>query len=219
MLENTFAAFDPVVAADVAAIEFDIRYTADDEPVVVHDADLARVFGLADIIADTPWRTLQRRAPALPHLSDLLTRYADRAHLLIELKTRGSANAEQRLADILAPLAPVKDFHLLSLDTALFDGAAGIDAACHLPVAKINLSTMQRWALANPCAGLAGPYALMRARHIRDLHAHRRFIGSGFISSAAVLSREIGRGVEWIFTNTPLRLQRALNRARARPSG
>jgi len=213
--ENTFAAFDPVVAAGVAAIELDIRYTADDEPVVIHDADLQRVFGLADVVATTPWQTLKRRAPALPHLADLIARYAGQAQLMIELKTRGSARGEQRMIDLLRPLTPVDDFHLLSLDTALFDAVVDIDAACYLPVAKTNLAALQRWALAHPCAGLAGPYALMRARHISDLHERRRFVGSGFVSSSAVLWREIGRGVEWIFTNTPLRLQAALDQARA----
>ncbi|GAB3682277.1 glycerophosphodiester phosphodiesterase [Salinisphaera aquimarina] len=216
VFENTFAAFDPVVDAGVAAIEFDIRYTRDDEPVVVHDADLERVFNLPDVIANTPWKTLARRAPQLPHLADLVERYATRAHLMIELKTRGSARAEQRLADHLGTLTPVRDFHMLSLDTALFDGAAALPARCYLPVAKLNLATLHQWALAHDCAGLAGPYALMRARHIRELHGARTFVGSGFVALSAILMREIGRGIEWIFTNEPLRLQAALDDARAR---
>lgn len=215
VLENTFAAFDPVVAAGVAALELDIRYTADDEPVVVHDTDLRRVFGLTDIVAQTSWPVLKRRVPRLPHLYDLLARYADRAHLMIELKTRGSDRAEQRLVELLEPLSPAEDFHLLSLDPALFDAVRAIDSASYLPVAKSNLAAIQRWALAHACAGVAGPYALLRARHIRDLQARRQFIGSGFITSSEVLFREIGRDVEWIFTNAPLRLQTALDQARA----
>ncbi|MES1926802.1 glycerophosphodiester phosphodiesterase [Salinisphaera sp. T31B1] len=213
--ENTFAAFDPVVTAGVAAIEFDVRYTRDDEPVVVHDADLNRVFGLADVIADTSWKQLSRRAPTLPHLGDLRDRYAGRAHLMIELKTRGSTRGERRLLDHLQGLTPAQDFHVLSLDTTLFAGAAGLDPRCYLPVAKLNLARLQRWALSHECAGLAGPYALLRPGHIRALQRARGFVGSGFVTTAAVLLREIARGVEWVFTNHPLRLQSALAAARA----
>lgn len=214
--ENTFAAFDPVVDAGVAAIEFDIRYTHDDEPVVVHDADLKRVFGLPDVIADTPWATLRRRAPQLPHLADLVERYAGRSHLMVEIKTRGAARAEQRLVDRLAGLIPARDYHLLALDTALFAGARTLPAACHLPVAKLNLSRLANWALAHDCAGLAGPHLLLRSADIQRLQAERPFLGAGFVSRPRVLMREIARGIEWIFTNQPLRLQHALDAARVR---
>jgi len=214
VLENTFAAFDPAVAAGVAAIECDIRYTRDHEPVVVHDADLKRVFGLNTVIADTRWERLQRVAPSVPHLDALLERYAERTHLMIELKTRGSTHAEQRLADLLAPLTPVADFHILSLEPELFAGVATLPAACYLPVAKLNHAALHNWALTHDCAGLAGPYALMRTRHIRELAARRDFVGSGFIDAPALLMREIGRGVEWIFSNHAVHLQKALDAAR-----
>ncbi|WP_353108625.1 glycerophosphodiester phosphodiesterase [Salinisphaera dokdonensis] len=212
--ENTFAAFDPVVAAGVTALEFDIRYTRDDEPVVVHDADLERVFGLPDVVAETPWQTLRRRAPHLPHLGDFIARYAGRCHFMAELKTRGSARAEQRMTDSLGVLEPVREFHVLSLDMTLFEAAAALPAACHLPVAKLNLGRLHDWALTHDCAGLAGPHLLMRRRQIRALQAARPFVGAGFVSRPGVLMREIARGIEWIFTNEPLRLQRALDKAR-----
>ena len=214
--ENTFAAFDPTIEAGVAAIEFDVRYTRDDEPVVVHDADLKRVFGLPDVVAQTPWKRLRRQAPNLPHLDELIERYSGRTHFMAELKTRGSARAEQRFTDRLAALVPVRDFHVLSLEMPLFEAVAALPAACHLPVAKLNLGEIQRWTLSHDCAGLAGPHLLMRQRQIRALQAARPFVGAGFVSRPGVLMREIARGVEWIFTNHPLRLQRALDAARAR---
>lgn len=214
VLENTFDAFDPVVEAGVAGIEFDIRYTRDDEPVVVHDADLKRVFGLPDVVADTPWKTLRRQAPRLPHLQELIERYAPHSHLMAELKTRGSERAEQRTAQCFSALAPARDFHMLSLDPTLFEGARALPAACYLPVAKLNWRRLHRWALTHDCAGLAAPHLLMDRQHIDALRAARPFVGTGFVSRPSLLMREISRGVEWIFTNQPLRLQRALDAAR-----
>lgn len=211
--ENTFAAFDPVVDAGVAAIEFDIRFTRDNEPVVVHDADLQRVFGHGDRIADLTWQALRRRVPAIPHLEALLARYADRAHLLLELKTRGTQAAEQRLATLLGPLRPVIDYHVLSLRTALFATLPELPAEARVPVAKMNTGAMLDWTLSHPSAGLAGAQFFMRTDHIQQLKAQRAFIGSGFVQRRGTLWREIGRGVEWIFSNDPVPLQRALERA------
>lgn len=211
--ENTFAAFDPAIAAGVAGIEFDVRFTRDDEPVVVHDADLKRVFGLNDVVADTPWPTLRRRVPELPHLDSFLERYATRAHLMLEIKTRGTAKAERRLLDLLSPLVPQQDFNVLSLDTRLFEAVAELPARCHLPVAKFNFNDLYDWALNHDCAGLAGPFALLRPHHIRGLHQRRSLVGSGFICSPAMCRREIARGVDWIFSNHAVRLQKSLDRA------
>lgn len=213
--ENTFAAFDPVIAAGVPAIEFDVRFTRDHEPVVVHDDDLQRVFGRPERIVDTDWATLRRIAPDLPHLDALLARYAERAHLMIELKTRGAKQAERRLAELLTPLRPATDFHILSLRPGLFALLSELPSNCRIPVAKLDLAEQFRWALAHPCGGLAGPQMLMRASQIRRLRAERDFVGSGFVSRTGALWREIGRGVEWIFSNNPVPLQRALDRARA----
>lgn len=216
VLENTFEAFDPAIAAGVAAIEFDVRYTRDHEPVVIHDADLRRVFGHNEIVAQTSWADLHRRAPRLPHLAALIERYAPHAHLMLELKTRGSDRAENRLAELLSPLEPRRDFHLLSLDPSLFAGATGLPADCFLPVAKFNLARLFDWAQANECAGLAGPFALLRTHHIRTLRHQQSLVGSGFVSTPAMCLREIGRGVDWIFSNHAVHLQRGLAAARAR---
>lgn len=211
--ENTFAAFDPVIDAGVAAIEFDVRFTRDDEPVVVHDADLQRVFGHRDRIADLSWRALQQRVPAIPHLEAFLARYAERAHLLLELKTRGTQVAEQRLAALLDPLRPIADYHVLSLRTALFATLPDLPAKARVPVAKLNTDAMLDWTLTHPSAGLAGAQFFMRSGQIQRVKAQREFIGSGFIQRTGTLWREIGRGVEWIFSNDPVPLQRALDKA------
>ena len=211
--ENTFAAFDPVVDAGVAAIEFDVRFTRDEEPVVVHDADLLRVFGHNVSVADLSFAKLALMVPQLPHLEALIARYAGRAHLMIELKTRGSQNAERRLADVLGLLTPVADYHLLSLDTDLFAALPDLPGDVRLPVSKTNTQAMLDWSLAHPSAGLAGAQFFLRQSHIQQLRDSGRAIGSGFVERRGTLWREIGRGAEWIFSNNPVPLQRMLDEA------
>ena len=59
--ENTLAAFDAAVAAGVWGIEFDIRWTQDREPVVIHDPGLQRVFGVPLTVAGATRAELRQR--------------------------------------------------------------------------------------------------------------------------------------------------------------
>ncbi len=212
--ENTVAAFEAAVDAGVWGLEFDVRYTRDAEPVVVHDADLLRVFGLDTVIVGTTWAELCDITSEVSHLEDFLARFADRAHLMLELKARAPGNGEARLARLLEALTPVRDFHVLSLNMALFEAVATLPRHCYLPVAKFNLPTLHRHALDHDYAGLAGPYQFMRKTHIAELKAAGHVVGSGFVSSRRLLYREIARGADWVFSNNAAYLQGVLDDAR-----
>lgn len=209
--ENTTAAFDAALDAGVWGLEFDVRFTADGEPVVIHDADLQRVFGQPTVVAETPWSTLRDRAPQVSHLETFLANYAQRAHLMLELKARAPGIGEARLLRLLETLEPAADFHVLALDPALFPAARELPARCRLPVAKFNTRAMLEYALTHECAGLAGSYMLMQQEHIQELQAAGRRVGSGFVASRAVLWREVSRGAHWIFSNHAAQLQQLLD--------
>ena len=69
--ENSLSAFR--VAAELGAdmVEVDLRLTADNVPVVAHDANLQRVFGVPGEIAELTWAELMDRMP--PGREALLT--------------------------------------------------------------------------------------------------------------------------------------------------
>lgn len=212
--ENTIAAFEPALAAGVGAIEFDVRYTRDDEPVVIHDADLKRVFGRNERIDTLRWSELKTVVPEIPHAADLFERYAQRTHLMLELKTRGSDRAERRLRDLLAPLAPGRDFHLLSLLPALFEALPDMPATALIPVGKTNWPAIRDWSHRHDCGGAAGPFLFVGRKDIAHARRTDTLLGSGFINRRGLLHREIGRGIPWLFTNRPVALQRMLDDAR-----
>jgi glycerophosphoryl diester phosphodiesterase len=60
--ENTLEAFDKARCEGAAAIELDVRLSADHEPVCVHDEDLARITGGVDRrpVASVPFAELAR---------------------------------------------------------------------------------------------------------------------------------------------------------------
>lgn len=83
--ENTLAAF--VAAMRVAAcdgIEFDVQLSRDGVPIVLHDATLARVQGIATAAADLPAAELETYG--VPTLAAVLAAVEHRAFLDVELK-------------------------------------------------------------------------------------------------------------------------------------
>ena len=78
--ENTLASFDQALADGCDGFEFDVRFTADGQPVVCHDPRTGNIE-----IA----RAAAAQLSALPQLKDVLARYQDRAFLDIEVKVAG----------------------------------------------------------------------------------------------------------------------------------
>ena len=56
--ENTLQSLASAVELGARHLEFDVQLTADKMPVVLHDADLQRVGGRADVVHDMPWAEL-----------------------------------------------------------------------------------------------------------------------------------------------------------------
>ena len=77
--ENTLASFELCLQHGCDGFEFDVRWSADGEPVICHDATVS---GME--IANTASKTLP-----LPTLEDVLRQFAHRAFLDIELKVVG----------------------------------------------------------------------------------------------------------------------------------
>jgi glycerophosphoryl diester phosphodiesterase len=78
--ENTPASFDLVLQHGCDGFEFDVRLTGCGSAVICHDAEAGGVK-----IAESACEQISQ----FPHLSDILSRYADRAFLDIELKVAG----------------------------------------------------------------------------------------------------------------------------------
>lgn len=128
-LDNTLQAFQ--FAADLGADywEADLRLSADDQPVVSHDADLSN-FAVTGQIAEFDLRTLQQVAPDLPSLDALidLAEALDQG-LYLELKVTGSA------AVVLQHLQ-ARGFKRAVLASFLIDEIRGLaDQHCPYPLA------------------------------------------------------------------------------------
>lgn len=130
---------------------------------------------------------------------------------MLEIKTESYPDPERqhaRLLQALTGLRPGADFHILALQPGLFEHVAELPRACWLPVARLNVEQMSAFALEQDCAGVAGPFMALGRQRIARHHRQGQSVGVGFPTTRRLLHRELGRGIDWLFSNQALGLLR-----------
>ncbi|MDX9788532.1 MAG: glycerophosphodiester phosphodiesterase family protein [Desulfobacterales bacterium] len=211
--ENTLAAFDRVMATGIWGIEFDLRWTADRQPVVFHDADLTRLFAEKTSIGGLSLKAVKARFPMIPTLAEVIQRYGGRMHLMVEIKPHvlPGRHLNEVLSELFSPLQPVTDFHLLSLSPQLFSAVTALPREAMIPIAETNASAVSDLVLQKGYGGMAGHYLLIQNAALKKLTRHHLPVGTGFINSRNCLHREITRGVTWLFSDRAIELQRLIS--------
>jgi glycerophosphoryl diester phosphodiesterase len=212
--ENTCAAFDRALAQGIWGIEFDVRWTRDFQPVVVHDPDLKRVFGLDIRIADIEFEELRVQCSQVPLLSEVVAKYGKKMHFMIELKEEIYPDPDRQNAifkDCFSSLQPRSDYHLMSLTPEMFDLITFVPASTFIPIATLNMSRFSKLAIEKEYCGVAGHYLLLTDAILKKHHQNSQLVGTGYSGSKNCLFREINRGVEWIFSNNAGELQTIIN--------
>jgi glycerophosphoryl diester phosphodiesterase len=221
VFENTLAAFDAAASQGVWGIEFDLRWTRDLEPVVVHDTDLRRVFGRDLRVGSCALHDLKNHCPQVPTLAEVVRRYGGKVHLMVEIKAEAYPDRDRQnrvLGEVFAALRPGRDFHLLSLAPGMFRLITFAPATAFVPVARLNFPDLSRLAIQEGYGGVAGHYALVGGSAIRRHHAAGQKVGTGYPRARNCLFREIQRGVDWIFCNHAGEVQRLIHRLQT-PAG
>ena len=202
IFENTQHAFQRALDVSAWAVEFDIRFTSDDTPIIHHDASTERIFRKNLIIAKSSSQDLRKHVPLIPPLEETLEHFGQRLHWMIEVKPQElNARRVDRLLGILRSFRPTEDYHLLGLNPAILEPFHQLpnESLILVPMTNVRLivSELQRrrW------GGIAGHYVLippvLRAQLIRQGYE----VGVGFIASKNSLFREMRYEQDWIFTN------------------
>jgi glycerophosphoryl diester phosphodiesterase len=108
-------------------------------------------------------------------------------------------------------LLPGKDFYLISLHPEVFEVFNGFPSVTYLPIARIKAGPLSNLSLNESYGGLTGHYTFITKSMITRHHNASQKIGTGFIHSRYSLFREINRGVDWIFSNHAVWLQKMVN--------
>jgi glycerophosphoryl diester phosphodiesterase len=214
IFENTLPAFERVRQAGVWGVEFDVRWTKDLEPVVIHDRDLQRVFKSHIQVNKVTLAELKEHCNRIPCLSQVIQKYGKILHLMVEIKEEEYPDPVYQnkvLKDLFHDLTPRVDFHLMSLRPEMFMGFDFVPASTFLPSARFNVKRLSDLALGKHYGGITGHYGLLTDRIIKKHHKRNQLAGTGFIGSKNCLFRELNRGVTWIFSNNAVKLQNICN--------
>jgi glycerophosphoryl diester phosphodiesterase len=214
IFENTIAAFDRAESQGVWGIEFDLRWTKDLNPVANHDAGLDRVFGLDHCIRQVTLTELKSCCPLVPSIAEMIQKYGKKVHLMIEIKAEHypDPGVQNRiLEDLLSPLVPEADYHLLTLVPHMFDLIECVPRSALLPVAHLNFLQLSKLAIEQNYGGFAGHYLLLTRSRLKKHKAFNQKLATGYVNSKNCLFRELNRGVEWIFSDNSVELQKVVN--------
>ena len=111
--ENTRSAFDAAVESGAAGIELDIQLTRDCVPAIYHDATLEKAGMPQKSVADVSARELRKldvgkwfsstfKGEQMPSLNHVLTRYAQKVSLLLEIKAnQNNPERDLQLAEMV----------------------------------------------------------------------------------------------------------------------
>jgi glycerophosphoryl diester phosphodiesterase len=213
--ENTLKGFESCIDHQVWGIEFDIRWTKDYEPILLHDINANHIFHRPDIIPNQlTILELKKEIPEIPTLEEVVQKFGQKIHFMIELKECFSSHSIQteRLMQVLSPLQAINNYHLLSLNPEELLSLSKIPKEALIGISTFNTKEISKIVMNNSLGGHCGHYLLL-SKQMQKLHeASQQKVGTGYVSSRNSLYREIQRGVEWIFTNNPFEIQNELNK-------
>jgi glycerophosphoryl diester phosphodiesterase len=187
--ENTLASFDFALSAFCDGFEFDVRLTADGQPVLRHDA---RVRGLEILKCSA-------RKLRLPFLRDIVSRYQRTAFLDIELKDPG---LEAITVDLLHSVPPARGFVVSSFLPGVLEKVHGIDSGIPLGLICETPRQLERFADLRVDYGIFH-HRLVRKELIERMRAAAKKIFVWTVNSTADMKRFSRWGADGIISDDP----------------
>lgn len=212
--ENTLSAFRRAVALEADGIELDVHVTADDVPVVFHDATLRRLTGAGGRVSRRRWAELKplrvRGSEPIPRLVDVLKLTRGLVVVQIELK---AGPVEPVIRAVTAARATEWTI-LASFDRRLV--AAARDLAPAVPRMLISEgreapAALVRQLAACGAAGLSVNHRAIRsAAWINHFHCRGYIIWTWTVNEPLAARRLAGWGVDALLGDDPALLRAAL---------
>ncbi len=207
--ENTFAAFEYALASGCDGFEFDVRTTADQYLVLVHDPKHAgrKVADHSYAVLHERRRRFRREVPSDPlaYLDEMLERFASEAWLDIELKVTG---IEQRVVEMLQRYRP-RGFVISSFLPGVITNCHAIDPK--LPLGLIcKYKSEVRPADWLPITHLMPHHRLVTAELVKRFHDEGRKVMTWTVNDPQEMRRVAECGVDGVISDDPVLLAKVL---------
>lgn len=207
--ENSMASFQLAVDHKIWGIEFDVRMTKDEVPIIHHDP-----------IENISFHELRKKSPHIPSLEEVVRQFGKKIHLMIEIKEDYSlqTNRAVKITNVLKSLTPKSDFHLMSFYPEQLEVFTDLPKSCFIDIIWTNPKEIFALNSRLGHGGLAGHFLFITDTQLQTLHKESKVAGVGYPDSKNSLYREVNRSVDFIFTNHPLLLSKFLTEALDRAS-
>ena len=211
VFENTLESLGNAAKNGVWGIEFDIRWTKDLVPVVFHDKTAERVFKKKITINEQTFLELRKSLPLIPSLEEVVERLGKKIHFLIEIKQETFPFLEEQkiiLKKILSPLEEQSDYHTITLNPETLPLVDFLKPGTKLLVAELNFNRLLNIVQKENLGGLLGHYLFLGKNILGRLRSKNQILGTGYVRSKNLFFREINRGVDWIFSNHAVEVEK-----------
>jgi glycerophosphoryl diester phosphodiesterase len=214
--ENTMVGFLTAVAAGADYLELDIRISADDSAIVLHDDDLARTTNgsgrpehatLADLAAldAGSWFDPKFGGERIPTLADVLALLDAHPPLGATLEAKGHGSGRVIAARVGRSSARPR------LSTCAFDPEELVAIAETSPTMPRLLILDRETPDADPLAAARGsratgvnlPLDWLDESRVRELHRARLLVAGGTVDDEQGIARAIALGVDVVDSNDP----------------
>jgi len=196
--ENTLASFDRALADGCDGFEFDVRRTADDEAVVIHDPNSGKI---------KIERATAQEVRDLPRLRDVLKRYQASAFLDIEMKVRG---LERIIVDLFLRHRPHRGSVVSSFLPSALKGLHDQDATIPLGLICETKTQLRLWTEL-PVAYVIPHHELTDTDLIRKIKGAGKKIIVWTVNDPAEMRRFADLGVDGIISDDPALLCQTLH--------
>ncbi|MGA7300763.1 MAG: glycerophosphodiester phosphodiesterase [Candidatus Sulfotelmatobacter sp.] len=195
--ENSLGSFDWALAHGCDGFEFDVRLSADGQPVICHDAT---VHGIE--VAHASASQLK-----LPLLREVLQRYRATAFLDIELKVPG---LETATLDLLRAFPPRRGYVISSFLPEVLQTVHADDANIPLGLICETRAQFNLWP-AQPVDYVISHYTLTEQNVIAEIKSAGKNLLVWTVNSAVEMKRFSKWGVDGIISDNPERLAHTLS--------
>jgi glycerophosphoryl diester phosphodiesterase len=213
--EHTIAAYELALAQGADLIEVDLRLSADDQPVAIHDATLDRTTDGAGPVRERTARELKRldaggwfgrefRGQRILTLQEILERFRERTGFAVELKGGSDVypGIEERVVSFLQIYGVVERSLVFSFDPRVLAKVRAMDPGIQTGV-LISQGVLDPQAIAGVATALCPAVHLLTEDGVRRAQAAGLDLYAWVVNEVPVIDRLVAWGLTGLVTDRP----------------
>lgn len=206
--ENTMKAFDQAFQDGADGIEFDVRLTADNQMVIIHDALIDRTSNGFGLVGKKSFQELLEfnfgKGEKIPLLEDVLKKYGNEKWLNIEIKKQGF---EKQLLKMLENLKITKNYVISSFQISVLQKINELNneipTALLYGVGRLNLPELIKKI---GCKGIHPKHTIVNRRLMGEARYYRLAVRAWTVDSPRKAWKLTKMRIHGLITNNPKKI-------------